>query len=155
MKIGKTLSELENMMSLLTGKSTPGTFLSREMHEGVMGWCLGLGPVGEPKVFWHGRTIQEALCKARDDLNEDVKEMSGVGGVSEVLKDLRRKAVALMGEDVSVGVTCQKDSYGKEIVWKLSLGPSSQSKKDWYAPTLRCAIRKAQQDVDEDLKAIA
>jgi len=65
--------DIETRIKRLEVASTayvPGTMLTRALHP-VSGieWSLGIGPMGMPKHFFTGATIEEVLTKAETALN--------------------------------------------------------------------------------------
>ena len=74
MTFEQRLSALEKPFKL------PGTSLSRcFLENGDVGWVIGIGPMGLPKKFAYGRTIDEVLTEAEKGhfsmtLNEALQE---------------------------------------------------------------------------------
>lgn len=76
MRVGRALMELERKMAKMTGhRGIQGTILFRVVDEkGCLVWSVGLGLVNEPKVYWHGKTIQQAIRNAMADVDKDLKD---------------------------------------------------------------------------------
>lgn len=74
--------KLENDWAKACGYSLHGTSLSRSLapKEGVM-WTLGIGPMGLPKTFFNGDTIDECLEKAEKAVINGQVVPPTVGGV--------------------------------------------------------------------------
>lgn len=50
----------------------PGTCLSRTVTENGIGWILSIGPMGRPKTFFYGDSIEEVLTKAENPIIGEV-----------------------------------------------------------------------------------
>lgn len=63
----------------------PGTTLSRSISPkdgGGFEWTLGLGGMGLPKVFFTGKTIEDAVKKAEKHFSKTAKEFNLFKGVN-------------------------------------------------------------------------
>ena len=66
----KTTQERILKIKKFSGDSTPGRILSRGFlqHESGVGWSLSVGGLCQPKTHYSGRTIDDVLSLAEEDL---------------------------------------------------------------------------------------
>ena len=70
--IDERIAEIEAKF-LPSYRTTPGTSLTRVLanqEERGMEWCLGVGVLQEPLLFFRGRTIEDCLLQAESDRHD-------------------------------------------------------------------------------------
>jgi len=150
-------NRLRAMEKVLPRPTIPGTGIKRVMHpEKGLDWCLALGPMGMPKSFFTGPTIEDVVSQGEAAVAEwlghpiPLLDSPDTGVTAGELEERLRAIEVLQRHPTIAGSELKRVMREHSgFYWSLAVGPMDLPKAFFRGETINHVVLQAERAVAE------